>query len=73
MAALAGAHVGLRLLQRRVDALQPLAEIGRAEGGQLERAPAAAQLARGHAEPAERMLQQRHQRHRLADASPPPR
>ncbi len=65
MAAFAGAQIGLRLLQRRADALQPLAEVGRAKGRQLERAPASAQLARGHAEPAERMLQERHQRHRL--------
>ena len=61
------------LLQRRRDALQPLAEVGRAEGGKLERAPAAAQLARGHAEPAQRVLEERHQRHRLEVASPPPR
>ena len=38
MPAPALAHVGLRPLQRRRHAVQPLAEVGRAEGGELQRA-----------------------------------
>ena len=36
MPSLALAHIGLRSLQRRRHTIEPLAEVGRAEGGKLE-------------------------------------
>ena len=65
MATFAVPHVGLCPLQRRDDAVQPLAEVGRAEGGKLQRAPPPAPRLGRHAQPAQRVLQQRHQRDRL--------
>ena len=63
--ALARAQIGLRALQRGGDTFQPLAEVGRAEGRELERAQAVPVFLRRQAQAAQRMLEQRDERHRL--------
>ena len=63
--ALALAQIGLGTLQRRGDIFELLAKVGRTEGGKLECAQAACVFLRRQAQAAQRMLEQRDERHRL--------
>ena len=62
----------LRLLQRRLHAIEAAAEIGRPERRQLQRVQPAAQLAWSQAEAAQRVLEQACQGNR-SEVLPPPR